>query len=620
MQKKPAERAVTLEATTYAFAIRAALRHCGLFLQAHSDRRAVGIVLPPDADFERYVEAAKSVLKQTDNLSHYVVTSVLLGRRGESYAEKAQTVLTEKSAVVVLIEDGAALPAEVAVALDRIVELGPVKPVHLMPAAKSAWQMEISRDEAHRLCEYPVKLLFGALREGRPIDVALEKLAAASKTPRNSAWEPRIEELEGYGEAREWAMSLVADLKGWREGKLTWRDVDAGLLLSGPPGTGKTLFASALARSCGAKFIGASSAQWQSKGHLGDMLAAMRKSFREAAADAPSVLFIDEIDSIGDRRTFKGDNVGYSIQVVNALLELLDGCGGREGVVVVGATNFPNNLDPALRRPGRLDRHITIGLPDQAARAQMLSMHLGGELSPEALQEVATATSGYSGADLAQAAKDARRIARRQGRDVRISDLLTLVPPIAVVGSDERWSACVHEAGHAVVGLQLAVAEIEMIVVAREAGHRDGSIGHVQWRRQVTRSRCRQSYLNEIAMLLGGMAAEQVLLADLFDGSGGVEGSDLQKASDLATLMLANLGLGSLHYCDVSTSKELDELRRSDPILRRRVERLLAAELNRAAMIVRGRRVEVERLVQALGERGLLPGHEVATSFAPRKS
>ncbi|MGH0371668.1 hypothetical protein NKY71_24930 [Sinorhizobium meliloti] len=210
-----AERVASLEATTYAYAIRAALRRCGLFLKATSSSKAIGLALPPDADSDAYSEAAKAILRQTETLKHYAVTSVFLGRRGDSHVEKAHSVLEERSAVVVLIEHGAALPAAVAVALDRIVEVGPVKAIHLMSAAKSAWQTEILKEAAQELCGYPPELLFRALRDGRPIDIVLEKLAAASKAPATTAWEPRVEELEGYGEARDWAADLVVDLADW---------------------------------------------------------------------------------------------------------------------------------------------------------------------------------------------------------------------------------------------------------------------------------------------------------------------------------------------------------------------------------------------------------------------
>ncbi|MGV2124014.1 AAA family ATPase [Agrobacterium vitis] len=620
MRKKTVERVPSLELATYAVAIKNALRRCGFYLRSQRVDRAVGLGLPQDGQMEIYREAAKTVLRQDNALVHYVVTSIELGRKGETYCEDSQKVLSQKCGAVVLIEKGAKLSPEIVVALDRVVDVGLVRPFHLMFAAKNAWGTDIPPDVARQLCAYPPALLFGALRRGRSLDMVLEKLRTASSVPKPSAWEPCIEELEGYGDAKEWALSLVVDLSAWRDGRITWRDVDAGLLLSGPPGTGKTLFASALARSCGANFIGTSSAQWQSKGHLGDMLGAMRKSFRDASEKAPTVLFIDEIDAIGDRRSFSGDNASYSMQVVNALLELLDGSDARDGVIVIAASNYPDHLDPALRRPGRLDRHIEIGLPDSSARAQMLVMHLNLEApgSIESLQDAVRATSGYSGAAIAQVAKNARRIARRQGREVAVSDVLALVPPVAIIDGTERWSACIHEAGHAVVGLELTVGEIEMIYVAHQVGHLDRSFGHVQWRRKVTRTRSRQSYLDEIAMLLGGMAAEQVILGDVFDGSGGGEGSDLQRAADLATVMLSNLGLSSLHYCDISTQKEFDDLRRSDAILRRRVERLLSAELKRASMIVSERRAEIDQLAYLLVESGLLRGQEIAKFFTPR--
>lgn len=334
---------------------------------------------------------------------------------------------------------------------------------------------------------------------------------------------------------------------------------------------------------------------------------------------APTILFVDEIDAIGDRRSLRGDNVSYSLQVINALLELLDGSAAQEGVVVVAASNFPDNLDEALRRPGRLDRHIVIGLPDQAARTQMLATHLQlGSGEPGTLREAAKAMSGYSGALIAQVAKDARRIARKAGRDVEVADVLSLVPPLTVIGAEERWESCVHEAGHAIVGLELEVGDLEFVTVAREVGHFDERAGHVYWKRNIRRNRRRQSYLDEIAMVLGGMAAERVIIGDILDGSGGVEGSDLQRASDMGTLMLANLGLDSLHYCDISSPKELDELRRTDPVLRQRVEDLLAIEVQRAVGIVQRRRVEVERLARSVEKRGLLTGSDVSEVILDR--
>tara|TARA_R110002020_G_scaffold298211_1_gene514010 strand:- start:2909 stop:4795 length:1887 start_codon:yes stop_codon:yes gene_type:complete len=611
MATRSAERQVTLETAAYACAIRVALRRCGIFLKPVETDRAAALVLPPEANLEAYEAAMNFVLKQGSLDRHYTVTRVVLGRRGDTHDVEARAQVSRHPAVIVLVENGANVPTEVRVSVDRVVDVGPLRPRHLVSASREAWNMRISFDHARVLCTYPPKILFAAMRRSRPVDEVLQRLAAACGKNAAAAWEPKIEDLEGYGEAKAWALDLIEDVRGWREGRLRWSEVDAGLLISGPPGTGKTLFAAAVARSCGAAFLETSCAQWQAKGHLGDMLGAMRKSFRDARDQAPAILLIDEIDSIGDRRAFRGDYVSYSMQVVNGLLELLDGAGGREGVVVIAATNYPQNLDPALRRPGRLDRHIAVELPDIAARQQMLALHLGGKLEPRSLREIASATVGYSGADIQQLARDARRIARKEKRDVSVQDVASLVPPLADLSPDERRTACVHEAGHAVVGIEVKFAELELVVVARRSGTREGSLGHVQWRRAKTRARSHQSYRDELAMILAGMAAEKILLQQAYDGSGGVNGSDLQHASDTATLMLANLGLESLHYADVTSSKELDELRRSDPELRSRVEKLLTRALERASDIIRRKRADVEAVVALLLEREVVRGEEV---------
>ena len=610
MSRKPGERRSTLEAHTYGYAIRAALRRCGIYLKDTGSNRSAAIILPPGADFDAYEEALGYVLKEAGMKDRFAVARVVLGKRGDTYSTEAVQEVSRWDRVIVIVESGAAIPRGISVAVDRIVEVGPIRPHHLVAAAKQLWQITIEQNDARQLCSHRPTLLFSALRQGRPIAVSLTKLGNLPVTPRDT-WEPTIEMLEGYGPAKDWALELVQDLDAWREGSLSWRDVDAGLLLSGPPGTGKTLFASALARSCGATFMPTSSARWQSRGHLGDMLGAMRRSFREAAEQAPTVLFIDEFDSLGDRRTFRGDNVGYSMQVVNALLELLDGSGGREGVIVVAASNYPENIDPALLRPGRLDRHVAIGLPDRATREQMLGLHLDHAIPKEHLRDIASAIGGYSAAHIEQLARDARRLARRAGRDVDTEDLVGLIPPLVPLRGEERLAVCVHEAGHAIVGLEFNYGTIDVIVVAREFGHRDGSAAHVQWSPTRTKNRSRQSYLDCIAMLLGGMAAERVILGSENDGSGGMPGSDLQLAVDLATRMLASLGLGSLQYYEVSTSGELEELRRSDPDLRRRVETLLEEQLKRAEEVIRGQRRSMDAVIAELLDREVVPGQEI---------
>lgn len=609
----------TLEARAYEYAILLALRKCGLYLRSRSEAKVIGLRLPKDAASEVYREALRVLLKATKVLDHYHVGAISVGRRGDVLSEDARDLVRQRSAVIIVIDHEATVPSQLELAFDRIVDVSPVRPAHLMAAARDLWQMTITYEQATKLAGFSSELLFAALRRGRSLDAVIEKLEATASSilRKPTAWEPRLEELEGYGEARVWGEALVSDLAEWRAGRIPWRDIDAGLLLSGPPGTGKTLFASALARSCGAHFIGTSSAQWQATGHLGDMLGAMRRAFRDARANAPTVLFIDEIDAVGDRKSFGGENASYSRQVVNALLELLDGSHSREGVIVVAASNHPDELDPAMKRPGRLDRHIVIELPDLAARQQMLAIHLG--FDPERLdklKETAKAMSGYSGALIAQVAKDARRIARKRGREVTLEDVRSLVPPLAEVTGEERWETCVHEAGHVIVGLAFSVGELDFVAIARHVGDLGRKAGFVRWRRDGRRNQTKQFYLNSIASNLAGMAAEKIFTGDILDGSGGYEGSDLQRASDMATSMVASLGLGSLHYFDVSSPKELHELRRRDPALRVQVEAILKEQLARAEEVISVRRDDLQALAAALMDRECMSGREVMELIA----
>ena len=188
-----------------------------------------------------------------------------------------------------------------------------------------------------------------------------------------------LDDLYGMDEAVEWGKALVEDLKAWDAGGLRWTDIDPGILLAGPPGTGKTLFARALANSASVHFEATSTATWQAAGHLSDTLKAMRKCFDKAKAGAPAIVFVDELDAIGDRARLEGHNASYDRQVINAFLECLDGIGRREGVVVIAATNAPEQLDAAILRSGRLDRVIRIAAPDRAARAKILKLHLGND-------------------------------------------------------------------------------------------------------------------------------------------------------------------------------------------------------------------------------------------------
>ncbi|MCY0149313.1 AAA family ATPase [Hoeflea sp. G2-23] len=189
-----------------------------------------------------------------------------------------------------------------------------------------------------------------------------------------------VERLAGYGDAQQWALDLKLDLEAFGNKEVGWPDLSSRLLLSGPPGTGKTTFAKALCNTLQVPLIATSVARWLEASNLGDVLAAMNATFKHATRSAPCILFIDEVDNIGNRGSSDRPYDDYWSSLVNRVLELLDGAAKTEGVIVVGATNRPDKIDPALLRSGRLEKHIIIPQPDTAALVKIIAHHLGSDL------------------------------------------------------------------------------------------------------------------------------------------------------------------------------------------------------------------------------------------------
>ncbi|MBD9596121.1 AAA family ATPase [Ensifer sp. ENS05] len=422
---------------------------------------------------------------------------------------------------------------------------------------------------------------------------------------------PTLDEMHGFGPLLEWGRDLAEDLADYKAGRIPWEDVDPGVLISGPPGSGKTMFVGALAKTCGVPLVYGSVSAWQSAGALDKHLEAMRASFEEAKAKAPAILFVDEVDTFGDRSE-TDRNRDYMRAAIAGFLEQLDGFNRRKGIIVVSACNNPKQLDPALRRPGRLGQHLEVTLPDENARRSILTYHSGIDLDPNQIEQFTLATEGYSGADIEQLVRFAKRSARRRREDLAGTHIVGELPPAPELPPDYLRSVAVHEAGHAIVAVELGFGELVSVNIASYAIPGNGDqVGGATYAMPRHMRRTRAAYLDNIAVTLAGIAAETVVFDAFFDGAAGSHTADLNTVTRTATLLEAGLGMGHTLMVADNAMNRLEALRASDPEMRKRVHEVIANEFERAKDIIGARRPAVDEIAARLIQTKSLSGDEV---------
>ncbi|KGM88842.1 ATP-dependent Zn protease [Roseovarius mucosus DSM 17069] len=375
----------------------------------------------------------------------------------------------------------------------------------------------------------------------RYVEQSLDEVASTEpKLWRPSSVVP-LNDLVGLGAAKVAAQDALAALRDWQAGLLPWNAVPRGLLIAGPAGTGKTELARSLAGEADVHLVTASYNQWQKSGSLSHFLGAMEKSFDEAKRKAPSILFIDEIDAFYTRTDLSGDgrNDSYDVKAITALLEKLDGISDREGVIVVAACNHLKFVDPAIRRAGRFDVVVEIGLPTFEELAVIFGQHLGDRTSEIDLTVCAAAALGRTGADCAAAVRMAGATARRGNRAMTTDDVLAALEGDAPKMSDDEWlRLAVHECGHAIVATALNVGSVEYVRIGGSGGECKIAVTRVlQTENDLHLSRC---------VALAGREAERVIFGTVVTGSGGVLDSDIAKATKSAADQICAYGMGSL--------------------------------------------------------------------------
>lgn len=406
------------------------------------------------------------------------------------------------------------------------------------------------------LMEYlPIILLGGAMiwlftrqlgSNGKSMDFGRSKavLVDGEKTA-------TFKDVAGLTEEKEEVQELIDFLKNPKKFQSMGARIPKGILLVGPPGTGKTLLAKAVAGEAKVPFYYISGSDFVEL-FVGIGASRVRDMFKQAKMNAPCLIFIDEIDAVGRQRgAGLGGGHDEREQTLNQLLTEMDGFGANEGIIIMAATNRPDVLDPALLRPGRFDRQVTVSLPDKQARKEILAVHAKNKVLDKSvtLDNLAKRTPGFSGADLENLLNEAALLTvRRNKKAITMAEIdeatdRVLMGPAKVTKKyteKEKKLVAYHEAGHAVLGLKLDGAnEVQKITIIPR-GHAGGYT--MMTPKEDTFNYTKKELLDSICGLLGGRVAEEITFNEVTTGAH----DDFKKATNIARKMVTEYGMSSL--------------------------------------------------------------------------
>ncbi|HNZ25066.1 MAG TPA: ATP-dependent zinc metalloprotease FtsH [Polyangiaceae bacterium] len=436
-------------------------------------------------------------------------------------------------------------------------------------------------------------------------------------------------DVAGINEAKDELEEIIAFLRDPKKFQRLGGRIPKGVLMMGPPGTGKTLLARAIAGEAGVPFFSISGSDFVEM-FVGVGASRVRDLFEQGKKHAPCIIFIDEIDAVGRHRgAGLGGGHDEREQTLNQLLVEMDGFESNEGVIIIAATNRPDVLDPAILRPGRFDRRITVPRPDVVGREGILRVHTKKVPLAEdvELETIARGTPGFVGADLENLVNEAALLAARQDKEaVSMADIEMAKDKVLmgterrsmVMSEQERRIAAWHEAGHTLVGMFIeGNDEIHKVSIIP----RGAALGVTQFLPTEDRHMMsRQQALARIAMALGGRSAEEIVFGEITTGAS----NDIQRATQIARMMVCEVGmsekLGPVSYGEREDSIFLgrefaqhrpDYSEKTAIDIDEEIKRIINEQHTRAKNVLTQYRDALDRLAQALLERETLDQDEI---------